>query len=343
MHYDPFCRGPHPVGVRTVELEDTARGRTLPVEVWYPADIAHAGEDLGKATRDTYVMIPGFPMAWQQARRDAAPAASSSGHFPLALFSHGFAGHRRQSTFLCTHLASHGWIVAATDHGGNTFKDLALAGAKAGAETWKASMAARPEEIRLLIDAAGDGRLGVATDTARVAMTGHSFGGWTSLRVIAGEPRIAAVAALAPAVAVPQLRDALDVRWKRNVPVLVIAAERDSLLPLEGIEAVHRDLPPPATLVVLTATDHMHFCDGARQIHEIFRAMPVAPVALARPLPPFDELAPARAGHESTMGLVLAHLEAGILDRAPAAEFMAGDLSATLGARGISARSGVHS
>jgi len=31
-----------------------------------------------------------------------------------------FGGHRRQSTFFCTHLASHGYVVAAADHTGNT-------------------------------------------------------------------------------------------------------------------------------------------------------------------------------------------------------------------------------
>lgn len=40
MTYDPFRRGAHPVGVRTVDLVDEARDRKLVAEVWYPTDVA---------------------------------------------------------------------------------------------------------------------------------------------------------------------------------------------------------------------------------------------------------------------------------------------------------------
>ena len=51
------------------------------------------------------------------AERDARPA---EGPFPVALFSHGNSGLRRQSCFLTTHIASWGAVVAAPDHSGNT-------------------------------------------------------------------------------------------------------------------------------------------------------------------------------------------------------------------------------
>jgi len=41
--YDPFVRGPFPVGVRTAQVEHGAR--RLPVEVWYPATDEYAGLD----------------------------------------------------------------------------------------------------------------------------------------------------------------------------------------------------------------------------------------------------------------------------------------------------------
>lgn len=38
--HDPAAPGPWAVGVRTVELVDASRARTLPVDVWYPVDPA---------------------------------------------------------------------------------------------------------------------------------------------------------------------------------------------------------------------------------------------------------------------------------------------------------------
>ncbi|MCG8592543.1 MAG: hypothetical protein MJE66_24905 [Proteobacteria bacterium] len=52
MNYDPFERGPHPVGVRSTVATDPARARELPIEAWYPADARHAGDDLRADTQD---------------------------------------------------------------------------------------------------------------------------------------------------------------------------------------------------------------------------------------------------------------------------------------------------
>src|SRR5262245_58058281 len=122
MAYDPFRRGPHPAGVRTATVTDGDRdGRRLPIELWYPAAAAHAGADLDPATQDAYELVPGLPATRQEAVRDAAAAP---GTFPVIAFSHGYGGHRRQSTFLCSHLASHGYVVVGIDHTGNTIFDI---------------------------------------------------------------------------------------------------------------------------------------------------------------------------------------------------------------------------
>ena len=154
-----FDRGDHPVGVRTVELHDPARDRALTVEVWYPADGALAGADRDPARRDRYLLLPGFPPSYQHAVRDAAPAP---GRRPLIVFSHGLAGHRRQSTFYCTHLASHGYAVIAPDHAGNTFRDLMGRAMPTDAARWADWMRARPADVRFLIDRVAD--LGLDAD-----------------------------------------------------------------------------------------------------------------------------------------------------------------------------------
>lgn len=76
--YDPFEPGRRVVGAASFEAKDAVRERLFPCEFWYP---------------------------------EAARAPS-----PLIVFSHYSGGSRTASSFLCTHLASHGYIVAAMDH-----------------------------------------------------------------------------------------------------------------------------------------------------------------------------------------------------------------------------------
>src|SRR5215472_6200055 len=68
------------VAERSLQATDTARKRVFPLDVWYPE------------------------------------AAGGVGGLPLILFSHHSGGSRRASTFLTTHLANHGYVVAAMDH-----------------------------------------------------------------------------------------------------------------------------------------------------------------------------------------------------------------------------------
>ena len=72
MPYDPFARGPFPVGVRTSSLTDSSRDRTLPFEVWYPATDDNAGRDLEDPTRDKFQVLPIAPETAQDAVRGAS-------------------------------------------------------------------------------------------------------------------------------------------------------------------------------------------------------------------------------------------------------------------------------
>ena len=351
MAYDPFGRGPYPVGVRTFVLRDRARdNRTLLVEVWYPATDAHAGADLHPARQDSYDVLPGFPPVTQEAARDAAPR---SGRYPLVVFSHGHGGHRRQSTFLCTHTASHGYVVAACDHTGNTIVEAlqATMAARSGGPTPDVHeelprfIAARPADIRVLIDGMLDGladEIGALIDPDRIGMSGHSFGGWTTLMVTAKDRRIRAALPLAPAggvtpIHVPALREALDFTWGREVPTLFIVAERDTLLPLDGMgELLERTPSRWKKMVIMRNTDHMHFCDRIEHVHELFRMMP-PPVfkELALKILPIDQLAPPDHAYRCVRGLGLAHWDATLKDDAGARHLLDGDLVGLLGARGI--------
>lgn len=343
--YDPFARGPFPVGVRTLALVDETRGgRALPTEVWYPTTDAHVGRDLAAASQDAYLLVPGFPPVPQHAVRDAEPRA---GRFPLVAFSHGFGGHRRQSTFLCTHLASHGYVVAAVDHTGNTILDVvqAMVARQTGrplpspGAAMRGFIAARPADVVFLLDRllARD----AAVDPDRVGMTGHSFGGWTTLATTARDRRIRAAVPLAPAggsspLPVALLREALDLAWDRDVPTLYLVADRDTLLPLAGMHELYAGTTSPKRMVVLENADHLHFCDRVEQVHELFRLMPQDPVfePLRASIPPVAELCAGEAANTALRGLALAHFDAHLKRDAAAARFLGGDLRAAVAPHG---------
>jgi dienelactone hydrolase len=352
MAYDPFERGNVPVGVQTFSWSDPARDhRPLTIEVWYPATEAHRGQDVAEATRDQYELIPGFPPGWQDAVRDAAPRA---GTFPLVMFSHGFGGHRRQSTFLCTHLASHGYVVAAMDHTGNTIVETVqmMMAAQMGiapppdtdailAET----MPPRPLDVSFAIDRLLAGVEGVpAVDPDRIGMSGHSFGGWTTLMVTGRDRRVRAALPLAPAggwTKLPgePLQKALDFGWGRDVPTLFLVAEGDTILPLRGMHELHERTTSPKRMLILMNADHMHFCDQIEQIHELFRMMP-PPIfdQVAGAIKPIGELCAPESAYEFVRGLGLAHMDAYVRELEPAARFLEGDLVAMLRERGVEAQ-----
>ena len=87
--------------------------------------------------------------------QEVRDAAARPGTYPLVVFSHYSGGQRRASTFLCTHLSSHGYIVTALDHSEVVAKELApkrdeTAEEKAArAEAWIAN---RVPDLRLLVD-----------------------------------------------------------------------------------------------------------------------------------------------------------------------------------------------
>jgi dienelactone hydrolase len=353
MAYDPTHRGAAPVGVRTWYLTDPSRdGRPLAVEVWYPATVEFAGQDLAEATRDRYQHLPVFAPVPQDAVREATAAA---GVYPVVLFSHGFGSHRRQSTFLCTHLASRGFVVASVDHPGTTMLDvlqatIAVRGgepAPEGDAILRAAIADRPRDLTFVLNELERGQLGLEglhPDTTRVAACGHSFGGWTALMVSGHDPRIVAALPLAPAggatpVGGRLLRDALQFAWSRRLPTLVLAAARDTLLPLSGMQGLYARIPEPKHLSVLANSDHMHFCDRAEMVHDMFRRMPPAGefAAVAKQAPLFSELCSAQSAAAWVRVLATAHLEAHLVGDEAAAAWLGGDVVAALRAIGVTA------
>src|SRR5438046_5456471 len=128
---------------------------------------------------------------------------ADSGTYALIVFTNPSGGERRQSTFLCTRLSSHGYVVAGMNHSEIVAPELARKQdasqeeKAAGAKAWIAN---RVPDIQFLLGhLLGSAGLETKIDPTRIGIVGHSFGGWTALAAPDLDARIRAVVALAPA------------------------------------------------------------------------------------------------------------------------------------------------
>jgi dienelactone hydrolase len=341
--YDPFARGRFPVGVRTLEAFDPARERTFPCELWYPAADRYRGQDLTADTQDRVPVPQGDAFRSQAAVRDAG---AEPGARPFIVFSHSSGGGRRQSTFLCTHLASHGYAVAALDHSEAVAPELARGAGESDEQRnsrQAAWIASRVPDVRFCLDYLSSPRAdpGVELDATRVGIVGHSFGGWTALAAPDVDDRVLAVVALAPAgssTPVPGMLAArLAFAWQRDVPTLYLAAENDVSMPLEGIRGLVARTPGNARLVVLRNADHLHFMDEVEALHEAVRGMsfPGELAWLPKAMQPIGELCSGEQAHVFVRGLTLCHLDATLGEQERARKLLSGAVEAELARRGV--------
>ncbi len=196
--------GPAAVGVLTTSATDSVRGRTLPIEVWYP--IESSGPASGvidfETDPDHRAALSGLLDAAPEAcvakttaaSRDAAAAA---GEYPLVLYSHCYTCTRWSAHAVMERLASHGFIVVAPDHIGDTLFDRLD---ESPAPLNNELVDVREADIRFLLDRVLGGDVlpdGISANAARVGMLGHSIGSVTAGRVAENDSRIAAVVGFA--------------------------------------------------------------------------------------------------------------------------------------------------
>ncbi len=171
--------GPYRVGFRTSSVTydptDGSAARTLRLVAWYPTT----------ATTGDAVAYQGILPA-PGVLGNAPPA--DIGPRPMLVFSHGNTSFAEQSIFLTEFFASHGYLVVAPDHTGNTFGS----GGSVGIFHW------RPDDLRGVLDYVE----ALSTETSptsdpfaplaamvsdKIVVAGHSFGGYTALAAAGGQ------------------------------------------------------------------------------------------------------------------------------------------------------------
>lgn len=264
MEFTPIGAGPYEVGVTTITINDATRNRPLTVDVWFPLAEGVTGE------AHQYTLLPGVYYESPAAISAEAASISSDGPFPLVVYSHGSGGLRYIDSNYTEAIASHGYVVVAPDHTGNTAVDRL-----ADTETeFEVTAFNRPNDVKAVIDAMLDPSRPETTgfvasvDPERIAVTGHSFGGFTTLAMASGytnsigtfaaDPRVDAIIPLAPATGdgTNLLSDA-DLA-AITVPVLVMVGTNDQTTPVNPNVTRVWELSGSSPLIRVELVDGQH-------------------------------------------------------------------------------------
>lgn len=261
--------GPFEVGHTSFVAVDSERGgRALPVDVWYPVD---PGSGTG-AANTSLVLAPGFELRSAVALED--PPVSNRRGQPLVIFSHGYEGTNKQSVELMEGLASHGFVVAAPDHVGNSLFEPG--------DDFDVAASNRVPDVSFLIDtmaiknADESDPFGGRIDVGRVGVIGHSFGAMTALGTAAGwagaapDLRVAAIVAISGVIdgdlqlserEGPNAGFSAAQLAKVTIPVMLMGGTEDVNVPIANNDIAFEQLieAPVVNKVSIAGATHNHF------------------------------------------------------------------------------------
>jgi predicted dienelactone hydrolase len=243
--------GDFPVGVTTLQL-DTGPS----VEVWYPAVDGTTGSV-------TYDVRDFTPPAIRELLTGDVPATFTfagardvgvaDGVFPVVLFSHGASGMRLQSSFLTSHLASHGMIVVAPDHPSRDLMN-ALGGRTDDEQTDPVDDLLGSLDLILAENDDEASRFAGRVEPGRVAALGHSAGGGTILGA-ALDDRVGSYVSMAAG-------GPAEGSEFPDVPSLFVAGATDEIVtPADRTRPAFEAAPAPTAYVEIAETGHNGFND----------------------------------------------------------------------------------
>jgi predicted dienelactone hydrolase len=261
------------VGYQVLDLKCRKDGQeqTLTVAVWYPTAEQPQWHAYGGPTSGNVAT-------------DAMPLAEDA-PYPLLVFSHGYGGSGISAVFFTEALAARGWIVACPDHHDRysatrirtgPVKNYDRRGLLTDAKQIMSSgpndrdkYLYRLDEMRLALDGMlTSAPFGKLIDKDRIAVGGHSFGGFTALGLSGTieerrDPCIKAV--LLFSTGAGGYLFAEDELRAVRIPSMLFMGEREAnqrrgdATMAELSARIYRCLPPPKYFLVVKGANHFSF------------------------------------------------------------------------------------
>jgi len=189
----------------------------------------------------------------------------AGGRFPLVVFSHGYSGFRDQSTYLTTHLASWGFVVAAPDQQSRVL--TTVLGSPSPTTDPNADVTELLDTIGLFTGGEG-GAAQAITDPTHVIAFGHSAGGSTVERLasyLSAEQGTSSVLkgfiGLAGADFGGLSSESAPYNTVPTMPGVLVGGANDQVVAPGTLQTAYSELTAPHRYIELTGAGHLVFSD----------------------------------------------------------------------------------